>query len=33
VSNRKMHEELKVPLQYPSFQEGLAGALADHLLV
>jgi nucleoside-diphosphate-sugar epimerase len=33
VSNRKMHEELKVPLQYPSFQEGLAGSLADHLLV
>ncbi|HLW66944.1 MAG TPA: SDR family NAD(P)-dependent oxidoreductase, partial [Gemmataceae bacterium] len=33
ISNRKMHEELKVPLQYPSFQEGLAGSLADHLLV
>jgi nucleoside-diphosphate-sugar epimerase len=33
VSNRKMHEELKVNLQYPTFQEGLAQALADHLLV
>jgi nucleoside-diphosphate-sugar epimerase len=33
ISNRKMHEDLKVPLQYPSFQEGLASSLADHLLV
>jgi nucleoside-diphosphate-sugar epimerase len=33
VSNRKMHQELKVPLAYPSFQEGLAESMVDHLLV
>jgi nucleoside-diphosphate-sugar epimerase len=33
VCNRKMHEELKVTLAFPSFQEGLAESLADHLLV
>jgi nucleoside-diphosphate-sugar epimerase len=33
VSNRKMHKELKVTLAFPSFQEGLAESMADHLLV
>jgi nucleoside-diphosphate-sugar epimerase len=33
INNRKMHEELKVNPAFPTFQEGLADALADHLLV